>query len=80
MTRVAFVVNDLRRHAMHLALVYSGMPWLYRSRLTRHDGPVSVRRSYTEEEMSEILKRTPAARVEITRHYLFRMGVVAWKT
>jgi ubiquinone/menaquinone biosynthesis C-methylase UbiE len=76
--RVAFVANDLRRHRAHLALVYAGMP-LYRSRLTRHDAPVSIRRSYTEEEMKQILQPVPAGRVDITRHYLFRMGIVAWK-
>ena len=76
--RVAFVANDLRRHPLHLALVYAGMP-LYRSRLTRNDAPVSIRRSYTVVEMMDILRQTRAARVEISRHYLFRMGIVAWK-
>ena len=76
--RVAFVANDLRRHPLHLALVYAGTP-LYRSRLTRHDGPVSIRRSYTESEMMGILRKSSAARIELKRHYLFRMGIVAWK-
>jgi hypothetical protein len=52
---------------------------LYRSRLTRHDAPASVRQAYTVDEMQSLLAQTSAARVEIHRHYLFRMGVVAWK-
>ena len=76
--RVAVLINDLVRHPLHLSLVYAGMP-LYRSRLTRHDAPASVRRAYTVEEMLSLLSQTSAARVEIHRHYLFRMGVVAWK-
>ncbi len=76
--RIAVLINDLIRHPMHLALVYAGTP-LYRSRLTRHDAPASVRQAYTREEMAELLKRTHAARVEIDRHFLFRMGVVIWK-
>ena len=76
--RVAVLINDLVRHPLHLSLVYAGMP-LYRSRLTRHDAPASVRQAYTVEEMQSLLAQTSAARVEIHRHYLFRMGVVAWK-
>jgi len=76
--RVAFVINDLRRHPAHLALVYAGFP-LFRSRLTRHDGPASVRRAYTPEEMRELLQQTSAKRVELSTHYLYRLGAIAWK-
>jgi ubiquinone/menaquinone biosynthesis C-methylase UbiE len=76
--RVAVVINDLRRSALHLAFVYSGFP-IYRSRMTRNDGPASVRAAYTEREMVEMLEQTSAARVEAFPHYFFRMGVIAWK-
>ncbi|MBZ5704684.1 MAG: methyltransferase domain-containing protein [Acidobacteriia bacterium] len=76
--RVAVLINDLVRHPLHVALVYAGYP-LYRSRLTRHDGPASVRAAYTPHEMQTLLQQTKAARVEIQRHYLFRMGAIAWK-
>jgi ubiquinone/menaquinone biosynthesis C-methylase UbiE len=76
--RSAVLINDLVRHPAHLALVYAGWP-LYRSRLTRHDGPASVRQAYTPDEMLALLGQTRAARVEIRRHYLFRMGVTVWK-
>jgi methyltransferase family protein len=77
--RHALLIQDLVRHPAHLALSYLGFP-LYRSRLTRHDAPASVRRAYTEDEMREILARgAPGAEIEIHRYYLFRMGVIAWK-
>ena len=76
--RVAVLINDLVRHPLHLALIYAGMP-LYRSRLTRHDAPASVRQAFTPDEMRELLTQTKAARIEIQRHYLFRMGVIVWK-
>lgn len=76
--RVAVLINDLIRHPLHLALVHAGRP-LYRSRLTRHDAPASVRAAYTAEEMREMLLQTKAAGVVLTRHYLFRMAVVVWK-
>jgi ubiquinone/menaquinone biosynthesis C-methylase UbiE len=77
--RAAVVVNDLVRHPTHLGLVYAGMP-LYRSRITRHDAPASVWQAYTVKEMEDMLRKSNAARVEITRHLLFRMGVIAWKS
>jgi methyltransferase family protein len=76
--RIAVLINDLIRHPLHMSLVYAGMP-LCRSRLTRHDAPASVRQAYTPEEMRTLLGQSSAARVEIHRHYLFRMGVIAWK-
>jgi ubiquinone/menaquinone biosynthesis C-methylase UbiE len=75
----AVLINDLVRHPAHLMLVYGGFLF-YRSRLSRHDAPASVRQAYTPAEMREMLERTAAARVEMTRHYLFRMGVIVWKT
>jgi methyltransferase family protein len=77
-SRIAVLINDLIRDPMHLALVYAGFP-LYRSRLTRHDAPASVRQAYTVQEMRDLITQAGAARVEIHRHYLFRMGAIAWK-
>jgi len=76
--RIAVLINDLIRHPLHLTLVYAGLP-LYRSHLTRHDAPASVYAAYTSREMIEILQRTDAADLNFTRHYLFRMAVIAWK-
>lgn len=76
--RHAVVISDLIRHRLHLALAYAG--WiLYRSRLTRHDAPASVRRAYKVAEMKKILKPVGASGMEVRHFYLFRMGVVLWK-
>jgi ubiquinone/menaquinone biosynthesis C-methylase UbiE len=75
--RIAVLLNDLRRGSLHLALMYAGFPFF--GRLTRHDGVASVRRSYTPEEMLAILRQTRAVSVELENHYLFRMGIIAWK-
>jgi ubiquinone/menaquinone biosynthesis C-methylase UbiE len=77
--RHAFLIHDLQRHPIHLALSYMGLP-LYRSRLTRHDAIASVRRAYTVEEIREMLRPvTAASNIEIKTFYLFRMGVIVWK-
>ena len=78
-SRCALLINDLIRHPVHLALVYAGFP-LMRSRVSRRDGVASVRRAYETNEMREILSRGSASNIEISTHYLFRMGVIAWKS
>jgi len=79
-SRTAFLINDLIRHPVHLALVYAGFP-LMRSYVSRVDGVASVKRAYTPDEMRRILANgsTPHKRIEISQHYLFRMGVIVWK-
>jgi 2-polyprenyl-3-methyl-5-hydroxy-6-metoxy-1,4-benzoquinol methylase len=76
--RLAVIINDLRRHPLHLALVYAGFP-LFRSSITRHDGPASVRRAYTVDELRLLLQQSQARSIEISKSYLFRMGAIAWK-
>ena len=80
-SRCAVLINDLVRHPLHLALVYAGFP-LMRSYVSRFDGVASVRRAYVPDEMQQILSDGGAlsGRIEISRHYLFRMGVIVWKT
>ena len=76
--RRAVLINDLIRSRLHLGMVYLGLP-LFASRITWHDAPASVRRAYTIEEMRSLLADLPAKRLEITRHYFYRMGVLLWK-
>jgi ubiquinone/menaquinone biosynthesis C-methylase UbiE len=77
-SRLAVLINDIRRHPVHLGLVYAGLP-LYRSRLTRHDAPISIRRAYTPAEMRGLLGQTAAAGVDLRTYYLYRMGIIAWR-
>jgi ubiquinone/menaquinone biosynthesis C-methylase UbiE len=79
--RRAVLINDLIRHPLHLALAYAGYP-IMRSRVAWLDGLTSVRRAYVPDEIRSML--APAlsqtgAQIEISRHYLFRMGVILWK-
>ena len=80
-SRCAVLINDLIRHPLHLAFVYAGF-LLMRSYVSRVDGLASVRRAYVPAEMQQILSAGvgPGTRIEVSRHFLFRMGVIAWKT
>ena len=62
-SRRAVIINDLIRSRLHLLLVYLGLP-LFRSRITWHDAPASVRAAYTIREMKAILAGLPARQVE----------------
>jgi ubiquinone/menaquinone biosynthesis C-methylase UbiE len=78
----ALLINDLVRHPLHLALVYAGFP-IMRNRVAWLDGLTSVRRAYVPEEIRTALaddfSPETALQIEISRHYLFRMGVIVWK-
>ena len=76
-SRCAVLINDLIRHPMHVALVYAGFP-LMRSYVSRVDGLASVRRAYVPEEIKQILS-SHNRKIEISRHFLFRMGVIVWQ-
>jgi SAM-dependent methyltransferase len=75
--RRALLINDLRRSWLHWVLVASGRP-LFRSHMAWRDGVVSVRRAYTEPELRALLAGA-GSRVEFSRHYLQRIGVIVWK-
>jgi ubiquinone/menaquinone biosynthesis C-methylase UbiE len=84
-SRQAVLINDLIRHPLHLALAFAGFP-IMRSRIAWLDGLTSVRRAYVPEEIRSMFTSAFSAspsptgvELEITRHYLFRMGVIAWK-
>jgi ubiquinone/menaquinone biosynthesis C-methylase UbiE len=79
-SRRALLINDLVRHPVHLALAFAGYP-IMRSRIAWLDGLTSVRRAYVPEEIRNLLAASShaARQVEISRNYLFRMGVIVWK-
>src|SRR5215813_11506039 len=76
--RHAFAINDLIRSPVHYAVALAGRA-IYRSRLTRHDAPASVRAAYTVGEVLPILEESGATAVTLQTFYFYRMGVIAWK-
>lgn len=76
--KTAVMISDLIRSRVHLLLTHIGLP-LFRSPITWHDAPASVRAAYTRHEVREMLKDCGARKVEIETHYLYRMGVILWK-
>ncbi len=76
-SRRGFVINDLVRSRVAYALVWLATRLLARSRVSRHDGPLSVRRAYTAREIAALCERAGISRARITRHlFCLRLAVV----
>jgi ubiquinone/menaquinone biosynthesis C-methylase UbiE len=74
--RHAVIINDLVRSPLHYSLLHLWRPF-FRARTAYLDGLTSVRRSYTPKEIEEMF--CGIGRVEITRHFFYRMGIIIWK-
>lgn len=74
----ALLVNDLERHALPYLFIRLAFPFA-RSRITRHDGPASVRQAYTREEVRALAVAAGFADVEVVRLPMFRLGLIVWK-
>jgi ubiquinone/menaquinone biosynthesis C-methylase UbiE len=74
--RVAVVINDLERTAFHYRLAQLNR-LIDHSRISRHDGPASVRRAYTRSELARMLTSTGCS-LHLERAWLYRLGAVLW--
>jgi SAM-dependent methyltransferase len=74
-TRVGFVVVDLRRHLVPYAALKAMGALAWKSPVTRHDGPLSVRRAYTVPELRALVNRA-GLRVQVRARFPFRLAVV----
>jgi hypothetical protein len=66
--RVGVVVNDLLRTRPTLVLVWLVTRLLRCHRFSRHDGPLSVRRAYSPDELRELAGQAGVAHVRVRRY------------
>ncbi len=76
--REAVLINDLERHLLPYLFIRFAFPFA-RSRITRHDGPASVRQAYTRAELAALAAEAGFEDVEVERLPLFRLGLTLWK-
>lgn len=76
-SRVAVIASDLRRNLFHWTSAYVGRA-IFRSRLTRNDAPVSVRRAYTVAEIDSIAAQTGVP-FDLQTYFFQRFGLTLWK-
>jgi ubiquinone/menaquinone biosynthesis C-methylase UbiE len=66
--RHGVIVNDLRRGRLSLALVWLATRLLRMHPVSRHDGPLSVRRSYSAAELRALAEKAGLQRIAITAY------------
>jgi 2-polyprenyl-3-methyl-5-hydroxy-6-metoxy-1,4-benzoquinol methylase len=76
-SRIGIIVNDLRRSLPALigARLLAATVWR-RHPITRHDGPLSVRRAYSAGELRELADAAGLAGARVHRHVPFRLVLV----
>ncbi len=79
-TRIGFIVNDLARSRAALvgARLLAATVWR-RHVLTRHDGPLSVRRAFTPAELRRFASTAGLAGARVHAHVPFRVALVVEK-
>jgi ubiquinone/menaquinone biosynthesis C-methylase UbiE len=69
--RVGFVVNDLVRSRVAHWVVWLITRFITRSAISRHDGPLSVRRSYTPGEVGALCAAAGLQGVDVVHHWAY---------
>lgn len=78
--RLGMIVNDLVRSRVAHAVVWLITRFITRSAIARHDGPLSVRRSYTTHEVSRLCERAGVTDAAVVHHWpYFRFCAVRAK-
>lgn len=83
MSRVAhrrIIVIDLHRHPVAYLLYRTIAKLVLKNRLTRHDGALSILRSFKAEELLALAKRAGLRDVWVQRHFPFRLALNAQPT
>jgi len=73
----AVIINDLERHPINYvgARVLAATVWR-KDPYTRHDGPVSVLRSFTAQELHVVGERAGLRSVRVHRHFPYRLALI----
>lgn len=82
MARVArhgIIVSDLRRSWVAYSLIYILTRFLTTNRMTRSDGPLSVLRAFTADELAALAHEAGLVGYRVRLHPFWRMALV-WRT
>jgi SAM-dependent methyltransferase len=77
--RDAVIINDLERSLLPYMFIRAAFPFA-RSRITRFDGPASVRQAYTRDEMLDLARSAGFRQFRIERMGAYRLGMTIWKS
>lgn len=74
-TRTGWVVTDLERHRLAYLAAKLLAKFVWKSPVTRHDGPLSVQRSFTPQEARQLVAKA-GVQAAVHKHFPFRLAVV----
>lgn len=77
--RVGLIINDLQRSRISYWFYKICCPLFFKNRLIRHDGLVSIQRSFTRKELHYFLKQAHINHYQIKWCFPFRWSVMVWK-
>jgi 2-polyprenyl-3-methyl-5-hydroxy-6-metoxy-1,4-benzoquinol methylase len=77
--RLAIVINDLQRHAISYYSIKFLVKLFRLSKLSQHDGPLSVLRAFHKREIIDILKKSHIEHYSISWRFAFRWQVIIWQ-
>jgi ubiquinone/menaquinone biosynthesis C-methylase UbiE len=77
--RVGIVITDLYRSRTAYLATWLVTRLAARSRVTRHDGPLSVLRAYTPSELEALAEQAVIPGANVRRHLFFRQSLIAIK-
>lgn len=78
-TREWILITDLRRSYLAYVAAWLATRTIARNRLTRHDGPLSVLRAYTGEEVKSLALDCGIEPLHVRKHAFFRQALLANK-
>lgn len=77
LARKGIIIGDLRRSWVSFCLFKALSALFMRNRFTRHDGPLSIMKSFTPAELEALAAQAGLKRFKIYRHIFWRMTLVA---
>lgn len=74
--RQKVILHDLHRHFLAATTFRLLRPWLCRSRLIKHDGLISIHRSFVRRDWERLLKAAAIPQYQIRHKWPFRWEVI----
>lgn len=78
-TRKVVIINDLHRHSLAITLFKLIQPILFRNPIVKHDGIISIRRSFSADDWKRFLADAGAEHFQIQWRFPFRWRITIWK-
>jgi SAM-dependent methyltransferase len=77
-THFAILINDLKRHIIPYYTILGLTKVFNFSNLAKHDGPLSILKAFSHNELSAIFEKTKIHDFEVSDFFPFRLQAIGW--